>query len=414
MAKKLFFLPLAIIAIIITLSACSAANTIEDEEKGVIIDKTKNYEYVIIYGKDAGDEIVHQASLLRKELKDKCGIEAYTQSDWDYRPNDSLENNGSEKVIEILLGTTNRQSSIEAHNNFETANEYVIQAKDNVLIFAATSEKLLIDSINEFKETYLEQKNLSITIPQGIISKKNDYSFFNIATRGASECSIVIPDNASTRVRNMASNISSKINSLCNTNIKVYEESKISSTDGCILIGNLNDKDCQKIIKELEIGQSIVKQVNSKVIIAGYNDTALLNGIFSFLGNIVMKHDKLTDGSPYVYFPSELELSDTWLHIIPNIPGSVVVENNQQSSNLVTVKFEDVEEDEYLIYEQLLKDLEFIITSKKQSGDGSNVFLSAAYNHIDAALEIDATIDLQYNLTTRSINMSLSYVVNLK
>ena len=162
MAKKLFFLPLAIIAIIITLSACSAANTIEGEENGVIIDKTKNYEYVIIYGKDAGDEIVHQASLLRKELKDKCGIEAYTQSDWDYRPNDSLENNGSEKVIEILLGTTNRQSSIEAHNNFETANEYVIQAKDNVLIFAATSEKLLIDSINEFKETYLEQKNLSI------------------------------------------------------------------------------------------------------------------------------------------------------------------------------------------------------------------------------------------------------------
>lgn len=413
MNKKLFSFSLLVFAIAVFFTACNAPQEQIATDNSLVIDKTKNYEYVIIYGKDAGDTVVHQASLLCKELEDKCKIEIYTQSDWEYRPNDSLENHGSDKIIEILLGTTNRQLSIDTYNSFQNTNEYVIKAQQGSLVIAATTEQLLVDAVNEFKDEFLEQKALKIVIPDGTELRNSNYSFFDIAKNGSSSCTVVIPDNASTRIRNMASSVSSKINTLCDTNIKVRTESQVESTEGCILIGNLEDADCKRITNTLDIGQSIIKYVNSKIIIAGYNDTAILNGIFSFMGNIVMKHDKRSDGTPYIYFPTELELTDTWLHIAPSVPGAIVTDSAQLSTNLFTVCFDDVDSDEFYNYEELLKNLEFIVTSKKTSDDNNTISVSSNYNHIDSTVSIDATLNLKYTLDVKRLEMSVSYTVDL-
>lgn len=413
MKKKLFSFSLLVFAFAALLTACSAPQELSTNDDGLVIDKTKNYEYVIIYGKDAGDTVVHQASLLCKELKEKCKVEAYTQSDWEYRPNDSLENQGSDKVIEILLGTTDRQLSVDTYNSFTDKNEYVIKAQEDSLVIAATTEQLLVDAVNKFKEEYLEQKALKIVIPYGTEIRNSNYYFFDIVKNGSSTCTIVIPDNASTRIRNMATSISNKINSLCGTNIKVSTESKVKSTEGCILIGNLEDADSKRVMMNLDVGQSVIKYANSKIIIAGYNDTSILNGIFSFMGNIVMKHDKYADGTPYIYFPTELEITDTWMHIAPSVPGGNVIDSSQNSSNLFTVVFEDVEQNEFNNYEELLKNLEFIVTSRKTSDDNSTVSLILNYNHVDSTISIDATLNMLYTVDTKTLEMTISYTVEL-
>lgn len=407
---RLLHVSLLILLLSATLIACSASNTADQDSNSFIIDKSKNFEYIIIYGKNAGDAVVHQASLLCNELKEKCNVNAYTQSDSEYRQNDSLENQGPEKTMEILLGTTNRNESIELYNSFEAGNEYIIKAKNEKLVIGATTEQLLVRAIERFKAEYLSKKQLKVIIPEDTELRDNSYSFFDIAKKGYSNCTVVIPENSSSRIKNMATSLTNKINNLCETNIKVAYENEIDSTENCILIGNLQDVDSQSVIKSLRNNQSVIKIKNSKLIIAGYSDTSLINGIFSFIGNIIMNSDKCPDGSNYLYFPLELELTDTCNHIAPNVPGGILASNSEHSNNLYSITYTDVTKEEFNNYVELIKNLNFIVTTTpSDENDVNNI--TANYNYIDSKISIEAMLHLTYKESSQSIEMTLSYEI---
>ena len=167
------------------------------------------------------------------------------------------------------------------------------------------------------------------------------------------------------------------------------------------------------VYQKLEPNQSLVTYKNSKIILAGYNEVSLINSIFSFMGNIVMKHDKRIDGSAYLYYPTELELEDSWSHIAPSIPGAILDTATQDSNFMFNITFKDVDSAEFANYLDLLKSLKFIVSNNKN--DTTDIYsVNATYNYIDTSVSIDATLDMKYNKAENTLSMTLIYtLVNL-
>ena len=392
----------AILAVIfaVLFAGCSGSD-VESDVQDFVIDKDAKLHYNVIYGKNASDELLYHTSIFCKELKEKCNVSASVLSDYNYsRPNDT----SPVRTVEILIGQTERQQSIDLYKSLSAKNEYVIKVDGDKLVFGATTEKLLIEALTAFKQEYFEHKTLNITIP-GDFEYHSSHSFFNIAKNGVTETTIVVPYTVAPDVKNLVSMIASKINNLCNTAIKVVYPDETDSFEGCILVGDIDDPDVKEVMQGLEKNQFVIKYVKSKLIIAGNSDKDVANGVISFMGEVILKRDKTNNGNPYVYFPTNLEISEVYDGIIPIIPGGVVMESVTISQNLLSLKYGDITKDGYKLYIELIKSLGFIVDEKSTD---ELMTASASYSYSENGNNILCQVFIEYNKQSKEAIVKIS------
>ncbi len=356
--KKKLFLGLIFILCGVSFIGCSAFNNEPDYKLPVVI--SSGSDCVIIYSQSSSDYVMRQAKGLGTQIEEYCNSFVTVDSDW----HSTVTENKNVNKVEILFGKTNRPESVEVYNELPE-NGYIIKEVDGKVVIAATSEKLLRSASKRFMKEY-NSLNMGINVPVGAEIVESNFSFFNIAYNGNSDKCIVIPDDTSEDIKNLAEYAANVINDKCGTKIPVIPKSKSNALNGAIIITTGTSEGA---------GQSSISYKDGNLIIKGNDDYSTVNAISLFIDHIVHSCDKKSDGLYHVYFPTDEVISDEWDYAIPIFPGGTFFGAETITAGSYNLIFTDSTEADYRNYVGILKILGYIPYSSTESSDFASVSL---------------------------------------
>ena len=156
---------LLIFAVLLTLilSACG------DAGKYVAVDPTA---YRVVRGDFCSSEVTKAAVRLKKDLIDLCGSDVSIVTDYE-----------SEVPLEILVGTTTREASIEAGEKLKYQ-DFVIKLNSDKIVIVGGSDEATEKAVDYFMENFTDKKNGKIMIPEGGYSQIVETRFDSLKAFG--------------------------------------------------------------------------------------------------------------------------------------------------------------------------------------------------------------------------------------
>jgi len=278
---KLLALLLALITILIPLSACGQTNVPETttdqptEEiteapaKDVVIVEQGSTSYKIIRNEKLSTDSAElkQAIEFRKYLNAKFDVNFSIESDWYNERLETLP----DTATEILIGQTNRVETAHALAKIRK-NEFIITFENDRLVITGGCEDATVRACAYFLENLVDKADGKLVIKDNYeYIERTEYMYGNIAINGVDirKYTIVYPQNAEMPVKFAAMNLQDFILSYAGIELTLVTD-KTAETEYELLVGETNRPASAEAAKiKLADDECLVAKSDKKLVLLG-------------------------------------------------------------------------------------------------------------------------------------------------
>lgn len=154
-----------VLTFVLPLSLTSCKNDSASEEPLVICENGAS-QYVFVHPDKINQALTNTLFDARDAIKAKTGVTMIINSDW-VKQGDKVPTG----TKEILIGDTNRPESKQAASELK-AGSYLIKVYGERIAIVADGDKLLIEAVNYFVDTYITSAKDKITVPGDLVYLK--------------------------------------------------------------------------------------------------------------------------------------------------------------------------------------------------------------------------------------------------
>ena len=138
----------------------------EVEAEPLVICENGASHYAFVHPDKTNPTLTKTLFAVRDTIKDKTGVTMIINSDW-VRPGDEVPTG----TKEILIGDTNRPESKQAASELK-AGSYLIKVYGERIAIVADGDKLLIEAVNYFVDTYITSAKDKVSVPSDLVYLK--------------------------------------------------------------------------------------------------------------------------------------------------------------------------------------------------------------------------------------------------
>lgn len=164
-----------VVLLTLILSACG------DAGKYVTADPSA---YRVVRGDNSSSEVTKAAVGLRKDLIDLCKSDIAIATDYD-----------AEVPLEILVGSTNREASVEAGEGLKYQ-DFVIKLNSEKIVIVGGSDEATENAVDYFMENFTDRKSGKIMIPEDGYSRIVETHFDSLKAFGVDLGEFIIKNNS--------------------------------------------------------------------------------------------------------------------------------------------------------------------------------------------------------------------------
>lgn len=314
--KKLFIL-MAVIALLLSLSACGGPNVSdggqpEQTTTNITADDTTPAPqtttslegFIIVRADEMNAELTSACSKLYVSLKSALTSQVSIISDWIKGQEGDVVND----TKEILIGDTNRKESREAIAKLSSEYDYVICTTENKVVIAGKSDPATLNAIRVFNEMFIDK---GVTdIPDDLYITYAPGAEGSVAHTLATQYTIIRADNGGDYSEEAIATMSAALMDITGLTptLRTDDEGRVTipetgfvTNNKEILLGHTNRAESIATIETVGAMDYTISITDSKVIICGGTYLSTIRGIEHFTEALISGEIKSLEAGSYSY-----------------------------------------------------------------------------------------------------------------